>query len=307
MSSETTASDTSTAGSKNRATVITIAIAIIIGALVALAGSQGGAQLAGFPLYAWAVAAAFLIQVIVYLPSAAAKTERFFDLTGSATFIIVTIGLLIGSPSPDARSWILGAMVILWAIRLGSFLFVRIHRSGSDDRFDDIKGNKLRFLRVWVMQGLWVSLTAAAAWIAIGAGTEDREPIGWLTIVGIVVWAAGFVIEVTADLQKNAFKADPANKGRFIRTGLWSRSRHPNYFGEILLWVGVAIVAAPVLVGWQWIALISPIFVTLLLARVSGVPLLEAKADKKWGGQADYEEYKRTTPVLLPLLTRPKS
>ncbi|PPG02296.1 hypothetical protein C5E06_07315 [Pseudoclavibacter sp. RFBI5] len=305
MTSDITPGGTSTAGSKNRATIITIAIAVLIGALVALAGSQGGAELAGFPLYAWAVAAAFLIQVLVYLPSAAAKTERFFDLTGSATFIVVTIGLLIAAPAPDARSWILGAMVILWALRLGSFLFARIHRSGSDDRFDDIKGDKLRFLRVWIMQGLWVSLTAAAAWIAIAGGTAEREPIGWLGIVGIVIWVAGFVIEVVADLQKNAFKADPANKGRFIRTGLWSRSRHPNYFGEILLWVGVAIVAVPVLVGWQWIALISPVFVVLLLSKVSGVPLLEAKADKKWGGDADYEEYKAKTPVLLLKLTRP--
>lgn len=305
MTSDITPGGTSTAGSKNRATIITIAIAVLIGALVALAGSQGGAELAGLPLYAWAVAAAFLIQVLVYLPSAAAKTERFFDLTGSATFIVVTIGLLIAAPAPDARSWILGAMVILWALRLGSFLFARIHRSGSDDRFDDIKGDKLRFLRVWIMQGLWVSLTAAAAWIAIAGGTAEREPIGWLGIVGIVIWVAGFVIEVVADLQKNAFKADPANKGRFIRTGLWSRSRHPNYFGEILLWVGVAIVAIPVLVGWQWIALISPVFVVLLLSKVSGVPLLEAKADKKWGGDADYEEYKAKTPVLLLKLTRP--
>ncbi|WP_271982595.1 DUF1295 domain-containing protein [Pseudoclavibacter terrae] len=307
MSSETTASSSTTAGKKHTATIVTILIAVAIGALVALAGSQGGTQLAGVPLYAWAVAAAFLIQVLVYLPSAAAKTERFFDLTGSATFIIVTVGLLVAAPEPDARAWVLGAMVALWALRLGSFLFARIHRSGSDDRFDDIKGDKLRFLRVWIMQGLWVSLTAAAAWIAIAGGTDDREPFGWLGIVGVVVWAAGFIIEVAADLQKNAFKADPANKGRFIRTGLWSRSRHPNYFGEILLWVGVAVVAAPVLVGWQWVALISPVFVALLLLRVSGVPLLEAKADRKWGGDADYETYKRETPVLLPRLTSPKA
>ena len=101
-------------------------------------------------------------------------------------------------------------------------------------------------------------------------------------------------------MQKSHFSADPANKGKFIRTGLWSRSRHPNYFGEITLWVGVAIIALPVLQGWQWIALISPVFVALLITRVSGVPLLEAKADKKWGGQADYEEYKKQTPVLIP-------
>jgi len=105
-----------------------------------------------------------------------------------------------------------------------------------------------------------------------------------------------------ADRQKGQFSADPANKGRFISTGLWAKSRHPNYFGEILLWIGVAIIALPVLQGWQWVALISPVFVALLITRVSGVPHLEKKADTKWGGQADYEAYKKNTPVLIPKL-----
>ncbi len=119
-------------------------------------------------------------------------------------------------------------------------------------------------------------------------------------IVGALVWVIGFAIEVTADAQKSRFNADPSNKGKFIRTGLWSRSRHPNYFGEIVLWIGIAIIAIPVLQGWQWVAMISPLFVTLLLTRVSGIPLLEKKADVKWGGQAEYEEYKKNTPVLIP-------
>jgi steroid 5-alpha reductase family enzyme len=123
-------------------------------------------------------------------------------------------------------------------------------------------------------------------------------------ILGFLVWAFGFAFEVVADSQKSCFNADPANKGKFIQTGLWSRSRHPNYFGEIVLWVGIAIIAIPVLQGWQWIAMISPLFVTLLLTRVSGVPLLEKKADKKWGGQEGYETYKKNTPVLIPRLTK---
>jgi len=112
------------------------------------------------------------------------------------------------------------------------------------------------------------------------------------------------MFEVVADTQKSRFNTDPANKGKFIQSGLWSRSRHPNYFGEIVLWIGIAIIAVPVLQGWQWIAMISPLFVTLLLTRVSGVPLLEKKAGKKWGGQVDYEEYKKNTPVLIPRLTK---
>ena len=102
--------------------------------------------------------------------------------------------------------------------------------------------------------------------------------------------------------QKRRFRADPANKGQFIHTGLWARSRHPNYFGEIVLWIGIAIITLPVLRGWHWVTLISPVFVTLLLTRVSGIPLLEKRADERWGGQEDYETYKVRTPVLIPRL-----
>ena len=119
------------------------------------------------------------------------------------------------------------------------------------------------------------------------------------------MWVLGMVVEITADAQKTAFKADPANEGRFIRSGLWARSRHPNYFGEIVIWLGVFLVAAPVLTGWQWVALISPLFVILLLTRVSGIPLLEQKADRTWGGQDDYEAYKKRTPSLIPRLSSP--
>jgi steroid 5-alpha reductase family enzyme len=291
--------------SSSRATIITIAITLVLGALVALAGSQngstlGGSVLAGVPLFALAVAAAFAVQVLVYIPSAIARTERFFDLTGGGTFFAVTIALLALVPMADARTWVLAAMVCAWAVRLALFLFLRIHRSGADDRFDDIKGSPLRFLRVWIVQGAWVSITASAAWIAMSS--SHREPLGWLSWIGVAVWVVGFSLEVIADGQKSAFKADPANKGRFIASGLWSRSRHPNYFGEILLWIGVFLVAAPVLTGWQWVAVLSPLFVILLLTRVSGIPLLEAKADRTWGGQPEYEDYKASTPVLLPRL-----
>lgn len=298
-------SPTPTRPTSSRSSLIAIVVALVVGALVAIAGSQGGATIGGVPLFALAVAAAFAIQVIAFIPAMLLQTERFFDLTGSLTFFLISAALVLSTPMPDARSWILAAMVMLWAARLGSFLAVRVHKAGSDGRFDQIKGSPLRFLQVWVIQGAWVSLTAAAAWIAISADASSRAPIGWLTVVGIVVWALGMVIEIVADAQKSAFRADPRNRDEFIRTGLWSRSRHPNYFGEIVIWVGVVLTAAPVLVGWQWVALLSPLFVILLLTRVSGIPLLEARAEKKWGDQADYVAYREQTPVLIPKLTRP--
>jgi steroid 5-alpha reductase family enzyme len=280
--------------------LITFIVLIIIGILVALAGSQGGTSAFGLPLFALAVGLAFLIQWLVFIPSFLKQTEKFFDLTGSLTYISVSTLALLFSPGRDARSGLLYALVLIWAVRLGTFLFRRIQKAGKDDRFDELKPDFLRFLNVWTIQGLWVTFTMAAALVAITSTT--RKGLDLFAALGFLVWLIGFAIEVAADAQKGAFSANPENKGRFISTGLWARSRHPNYFGEITLWVGVAIIALPVLQGWQWVALISPVFVTLLLTRVSGVPLLEAKADKKWGGQDDYEEYKKNTPVLIPRL-----
>jgi steroid 5-alpha reductase family enzyme len=283
-----------------RKSLLVFPILILIGALVAWAGSQSGAALAGIPIFALAVGLAFLIQWLAFIPAYLLQTEKFFDLTGSLTYLSISILALIFSQAFDARSILLLAVVVIWAIRLGTFLFGRIKKAGKDDRFDEIKPSLIRFLNVWTIQALWVTFTIAAALVAIT--TSTRKELDLFALVGFLVWAGGFAIEVVADSQKSRFSANPANKGKFIQTGLWAHSRHPNYFGEIMLWVGVAIIALPVLQGWQWVALISPVFVTLLLTRVSGVPLLEAKADKKWGGQADYEAYKKTTPVLIPKL-----
>lgn len=150
----------------------------------------------------------------------------------------------------------------------------------------------------WTIQGLWVVFTAAAAFAAMTSG--DKSSIGVVGAIGLVLWVIGFGTEVVADRQKSAWRADPANEGTFIDVGLWARSRHPNYVGEITLWLGMAVLAAPVLSGWQYVTLLSPVFVYLLLTRISGLPALEARADKKWGGQPDYEAYKERVPVLFP-------
>jgi steroid 5-alpha reductase family enzyme len=228
------------------------------------------------------------------------QTEKAFDLIGSLTYISVTTIAVLLSSAVDGRSILLLTLVVIWALRLGIFLFRRIHKAGEDTRFEEIKPSFTRFLSAWTLQGLWVTFTLAAALAAITS--TSRKELDIFALIGFLIWFFGFGIEVAADAQKSRFRADPENIGKFIHTGLWARSRHPNYFGEIVLWIGVAVITLPILRGWNWITMISPVFVTLLLYRISGVPMLERRADEKWGGQDDYEAYKQRTPVLIPRL-----
>lgn len=274
-----------------------IAIAIIIGALISWAGSDGGDRFGALPVFAMCGALAFAVNWISFIPAAIKQTEHYYDLTGGITYITVTVVALLLSGPLDLRSSIVAGMVLFWSIRLASFLFMRISRAGKDGRFDNIKNRPRRFFLAWTLQGLWVLLTAACALAVITGG--NREPLGVIGYIGIAVWAIGILIEIIADQQKSAFRADENNQGKFIKSGLWAWSRHPNYFGEIVLWTGMAIIAIPVLEGWQWATLISPVFVTFLLTKVSGVPMLEEAADERWGGQDDYETYKKNTPVLF--------
>jgi steroid 5-alpha reductase family enzyme len=283
---------------QTRNSLIPVLIIIIIAALFAWAGSQGGFTIAGIPIFAICIALAFVINWIVFIPSFFKQTEQFFDLTGGITYLSVTWVAILLSPLVDQRSWLLAALISVWAVRLALFLFRRVRSAGEDRRFRELKTSFARFLMVWTLQGLWVSLTVAAALAAVT--TKSRLDLGIYALVGFIVWLVGFGIEVVADRQKSAFRAEPSNEGKFINTGLWSWSRHPNYFGEIMLWFGIAIIAFPVLSGWQLLTLISPVFVALLLIRISGIPMLEARADEKWGGQPDYEGYKSSTSILIP-------
>ncbi len=271
---------------------------LLAGVGLALAGSDGGASIGGVPVFALLVALAFAANLLAFVPAYLARTEAFFDLTGSATYVAVAVLAVALAPEVDERSVVLLVLVTVWALRLGTFLVRRVHRAGKDGRFDELKQSFFRFLNVWALQALWVSVTVAPALAALTGRT--RIPLGPPAMLGALLWLAGFSVELVADAQKSRFRANPVNRDRFIRSGLWSWSRHPNYFGEILLWTGVAIIAVPVLRGWQWVTLVSPVFVALLLTRVSGIPLLEKRSDEKWGGQPDYEAYKSRTSVLIP-------
>ena len=275
-----------------------ILIVLVLGTGLAWAGSQGGEAAFGWPVFAICAAVAFGLNWLVFVHAWTRQTEHYFDLTGSSTYILLVLLALGLSGQVGWRGWLLAAMVIIWALRLGSFLFLRIRRDGGDGRFDSIKPKFPRFLFAWTLQGLWVLLTAACALAAITGGRAPE--VGLIGGVGVVLWIAGFALEVIADRQKTAFRQRPENRDRFITEGVWGWSRHPNYVGEILLWAGVAVLAFPALQGWTYVTLISPVFVYILLSRISGVPLIEARGRKKWGDDPDYQRYLEQTPVLFP-------
>ena len=279
-----------------RQAAVALIVSVVVGAAMAVAGGDNGLRIGAVSVFAFCVMIAFLVNWIAFIPAYLRQTERFYDICGTATYItMVAIAVWWGSRS--SRALLLAGLVLLWALRLGSFLFRRISQDGSDGRFDPIKPSAVRFASAWTMQALWCVMTFGCALAAMTA-QQDR-PLNWSAGVGLAIWIAGFAIEATADRQKRAFRRDPANDGRFITSGLWAWSRHPNYFGEIVLWIGVAIIAAPALRGWQYVTLISPVFVYLLLTRVSGIPLLEARARKRWGDDEEFRDYTQRTQSLV--------
>jgi len=272
-------------------------VAVLVALLVGWAGSQHGHSVAGMPVMLLCVLTAFLVQWIVFIHAWKNRTEKYFDLTGSLTYLtVLLLALTLGNGEP--RSMLIAALVAIWAVRLGTFLFRRVSADGHDRRFDTIKQSFSTFFMTWSLQGLWVSITLACGLAALTA--VETRPIGTMAVIGVLLWVAGFTIEVIADRQKSAFRAVEENKGRFISHGLWAWSRHPNYFGEILLWLGIALVALPVLTGWQYVTLVSPVFVYLLLTQISGVGMLERRADRAWGEDPEYQAYKSRTPMLMP-------
>mgnify|MGYP006248468079 FL=1 len=248
-----------------------------------------------------AVFLAFAIQWIAFIPAYVFQTEKFYDLTGSLTYLsVIWYSLAVSSDqftNLNVANIAIVLLISLWAIRLGSFLFMRIHHDGEDKRFRSIKPSASQFFMTWTLQGLWVSLCSMCALTAISSNTGIVTNAFFY--IGLALFILGFSIEVMADMEKSAFKAIQDNKDKFITTGLWARSRHPNYFGEIVLWTGIAIMSFSSLEGLQYLTLISPIFTYLLLVYVSGVRMLEARGDLKWGDDPEYQDYKKRTPVLF--------
>ena len=262
------------------------------------------ANATGNSLVVEAVLIAFIIQWVAFIPAYAFQTEKFYDLTGTLTYLTVTWYTLYMSSEKftnlDAASIAIVLFISLWAIRLGSFLFSRIHKDGEDKRFRTIKPSATQFFMTWTLQGLWVSLCSMCALTAISS--ESGVVVNAFYYLGVGLFIYGFITEVKADNEKSKFRSVPENRDKFITTGLWAKSRHPNYFGEIVLWAAIAVISLPSLSSLQYITLISPIFTYVLLVHVSGVRMLEARGQKKWGHLEEYKAYQKSTPMLFPKL-----
>ena len=269
--------------------------------LYADAISFNSIELSGVNLVGYLLVMVFVIQWIAYIPAFIFKTEKFYDLTGSLTYISAISFALYStntSQNLDLGGLIIGVAIMIWAVRLGSFLFIRIHKDKKDGRFDSIKTSFSQFFMTWTLQGMWVFICSSAALVAIANPTG--VVINIVFFVGLALFLLGFAVEVIADNQKTKFRSIPENKDQFINEGLWARSRHPNYFGEITLWTGITIMGISTFEGMNYLAIFSPIFSYLLLVYVSGVRMLEFRGHRKWGHLDEYNTYKKNTPKLIP-------
>ena len=239
----------------------------------------------------------FIFHWLLFIPAFIFKTEKFYDLTGSLSYITIILYVLISSNNGinNFGNVILSSLIIIWTLRLGSFLFLRIKKAGEDKRFREIKKSFSWFFMAFTFSGMWVSICALCALTGISNGIE----LTGVTYIGILLFVIGFTLEIIADTQKTNFRKLKDNKDKFITTGLWKYSRHPNYLGEIILWIGVAIISYSSLEINQLFTLISPIFTYLLLVHVSGINLLEKSGEKKWGDLNEYKKYKKETPRLF--------
>ena len=282
-----------------------ILLVFLFGLIIALAGSHNSVSYNAMPLLIICLMVSFVFHWIAFIPSYMLRTEKYYDISGTVSYLLLLftssyLTVQLTDKTLHTRSIFIMFLVAIWALRLGIFLFLRVIRAGHDQRFKKVKEQFSPFLVWWTMSALWVFLTTANALTAIINNSDSYDDLYFYS--GIFIWIVGFSFEVIADEQKRRFRSLQENKNHFISSGLWSISRHPNYFGEILLWIGMAIVAFPTLKGWQYFTLISPLFIYLLLTRISGVNLLEDIADKKWGQDEKYQKYKMNTPVLVPFL-----
>ncbi len=242
-----------------------------------------------------------LLNIFVFFFAYRNQTDHLTDITYSITFLTLAVFCIWRADKVGVDKYLLVTMVFLWAIRLGAYLFVRIRRMGSDSRFDEMRPVWSRYIKFWMLQAVSVWLVALPYLHALVSSTEF-ENLHLLHWVGLIIWLSGWLIESLADYQKNKFKADPTNKGKFIKEGLYRLVQYPNYLGEMMVWIGICIFCFPYFTGWQWLSVISPLWIITLLLFISGIPFLESSRKETYGHLEAYQDYIGRTKKVFPFV-----
>ncbi len=244
-----------------------------------------------------AAPAVFIYMSAVFLLALARKNNGLVDIAWGPGFILASSVVFLSFGPGQARQWLALALVVIWGGRLAWHIFRRNRGREEDFRYATWRRQWGKyfiirsFFQIFMLQGLLLLLVMAPLLLILG---QEQPPLNLLDGAGMLFWLTGFFFETIGDRQLAAFSRDPANRGQLMTGGLWSLTRHPNYFGEAALWWGMGILALSAPDGW--LGLIGPIVITLLLLFVSGVPLLE----KKYAGRPDWEEYKKRTSKFVP-------
>ena len=237
-----------------------------------------------------------LINALFFAIAAGRRTDKVTDLAYGVTFVTATVVLVLRHDAWAPLQLVMAALVILWAVRLASFLFQRILRMQVDHRFDGIRERPTAFAKFWILQAIAIPIILLPALLVLTTGAPGPSP---LHALGLSAWATGLILETLADTQKSAWKL--RGETGPITTGVWSWSRHPNYFGETLLWWGIWLFALPSLSGWGHSAFLGPLFITLLLLFVTGIPPLEEASEARYGHLQAYRDYLARTSRFFPL------
>lgn len=245
---------------------------------------------------------AIAFNLVMFLVAYSLRTDKLTDVSYALTFVAIALFGVITNNMATVK-WLVVAVVVLWAYRLGSFLLRRIKTTVKDSRFDDIRDNFWKFGQFWLLQALVAWTVMLPVTLLLQVTRQPRFSV--IVAIGLAIALAGIILETIADRQKFKFTSNPANKGKWIESGLWKYSRHPNYFGEILMWYGVFVMSYSFLNQRDsWIAALGPLTITIVLITISGIPILERNADKRWGSDKKYQDYKRRTSLLVPMLPK---
>lgn len=241
----------------------------------------------------------FIIQILFFIGAATFKTDKVTDLAYGLTFVVIALALTWLNATFFPVQVLLTILITIWGLRLAGYLFIRILKTKKDRRFDGIRENPKKFAAFWSFQTLAIWVIMWPSIILLTSKSDLSSNV--YTLIGISISVVGLLLETTADQQKFKFKSDPANKDKWIQSGFWKYSRYPNYFGEMLVWWGIFVIAIPFLSGISWGTVLGPVFITFILLKVSGIPTLEKRYNKKFGNDPNYQQYVKQTSLLVPL------